>query len=808
MKKRTVKIIKIVTIFLAILIATLLLLKTSCSKEEKVDIKSENKKVEEFSFLKFDISRPNPLYLSIKDTFTLANDKKEDVFISSVITPDFKFNAIGPYWKAEVKEGSSIRVDIKLKDSEKWSDWYEARIDDTNQGKDVMLDKEKTFAELIFGENIEAFQYKVTLMADNISNAPILKEINFNYIDSTTGPETESGSEKKIIKEAKATGGVAIPRASWGCPEAYGSPGWSPEYVPATNAIIHHTAGGWSASDPSSSVRAIWQYHTYSRGWGDIGYNYIIDGYGNVYEGRYGGEDVVAGHAYPYNRGTIGISVMGTYSNYDISWAAREGLTNLMARKFGPRGLDPLGHRVIYAQITVGGAPVTDAWGRGAWAAPGIIGHRDASPTECPGGVFYGTLNTVRAITAQKLPLYAYPWGLISQEAFTDRTLSTSTASPLEPGGSITIRIVIKNTSQRTWSNSGSNPTRLGTSNPRERSSAFAVQDWLSPGRPTTIEEEEVGPGENATFIFDVLAPPQSGTYREYFTPLIEGVSWMNDIGMFIVLGVVSDYRWQLEDQKAYTDETLSTIFDPINTQPDDEIYLLLKARNIGQSTWYNSGQYPVRIGASNPLDRSSALATQDWIGSHRPSSLVESKVSTGEIGTFYFPVQTSDVGVYREYFNLLSEDNTWMNDPGLYYIVVVNGNTYSWQYISQGSDKNLWRINPGETATLTLTAKNTGTATWFKDGPFPVRVGTTNPQERQSSFADSSWIASNRPVGQPQNISYVAPGETVTFSWKIKIPDLPGAYNREYFSLLSEGNTWMNDPGAYFFIIINGSYS
>ncbi|MBI4744773.1 MAG: hypothetical protein HY776_08180, partial [Actinobacteria bacterium] len=125
----------------------------------------------------------------------------------------------------------------------------------------------------------------------------------------------------------------------------------------------------------------------------------------------------------------------------------------------------------------------------------------------------------------------------------------------------------------------------------------------------------------------------------------------------------------------------------------------------------------------------------------------------------------------------------------------------YAWQFISQTASKDLVGLSPGETVTVTLTAKNVGSATWYKSGANPVRVGTTNPRERPSTFANSTWLGSNRPTGLP--VDQVKQGETVTFSWTITAPSTPGEY-REHYSLVAEGIAWMNDPGINYYIVVN----
>ncbi|MFH0838491.1 MAG: N-acetylmuramoyl-L-alanine amidase, partial [Patescibacteria group bacterium] len=107
--------------------------------------------------------------------------------------------------------------------------------------------------------------------------------------------------------------------------------------------IIHHTdseirdLNGDSLTDTrdfSAIMRAIYYYHTISRGWGDIGYNYVIDPLGNIYEGRYGGDKVIGAHALCYNHGTLGIAVIGDYQNNEVPEPAMQALIWLIGKKY------------------------------------------------------------------------------------------------------------------------------------------------------------------------------------------------------------------------------------------------------------------------------------------------------------------------------------------------------------------------------------------------------------------------------------------------------------------------------------------
>ena len=100
-------------------------------------------------------------------------------------------------------------------------------------------------------------------------------------------------------------------------------------------AIVHHTAGSnsYSKSQSASIVRAIELYHVQGNGWNDIGYNFLVDKYGQIFEGRYGGIDqaVVGAHAQGFNTGSVGIALIGDYTSTSITPAARAALVSLIA---------------------------------------------------------------------------------------------------------------------------------------------------------------------------------------------------------------------------------------------------------------------------------------------------------------------------------------------------------------------------------------------------------------------------------------------------------------------------------------------
>ena len=108
-----------------------------------------------------------------------------------------------------------------------------------------------------------------------------------------------------------------VSRTAWGCPEGQQS-SWTPQYTAVTHLVVHHSAGSNTSSDWAGTVRSIWDFHSRpvedgGRGWGDVGYNYLIDPNGVIYEGRAGGDNVIGAHFSCRNGGTMGVCLLGTF---------------------------------------------------------------------------------------------------------------------------------------------------------------------------------------------------------------------------------------------------------------------------------------------------------------------------------------------------------------------------------------------------------------------------------------------------------------------------------------------------------------
>jgi N-acetylmuramoyl-L-alanine amidase len=197
-----------------------------------------------------------------------------------------------------------------------------------------------------------------------------------------------------------------IDREAWGANETIRRA--QPSYATALQfALVHHTAGtnSYTASQSAAIVRGIEVYHVKGNGWNDIGYNFLVDKYGQVFEGRYGGADkpVIGAHAEGFNTGSVGVAVLGTYGSSAPPALARTALAKLLAWRLDIAHVDP---KSTLTWVSGGNA-------RFASGVPVFIravsGHRDTGFTTCPGAALYSQLDAIaRQAAVDGLPkLYA-----------------------------------------------------------------------------------------------------------------------------------------------------------------------------------------------------------------------------------------------------------------------------------------------------------------------------------------------------------------------------------------------------------------
>ncbi|MCL8017845.1 peptidoglycan recognition protein [Streptomyces sp. AS02] len=231
--------------------------------------------------------------------------------------------------------------------------------------------------------------------------------------DTTATPTPSGSASPSTSPSPSATTPTAPPstvpeppitsRAGWGADESLSSD--PSEYNADVKAVfVHHTTGSndYSCAESASVVRGIYAYHVKTNGWNDIGYNFLVDKCGTIFEGRKGGVDlpVLGAHTYGFNRESTGIAVLGDYTSTSASNAALASVARVAAWKLGQYGADPAGTAQLTAGATQKNYAGTSFTAGSKYTFQRISGHRDGFNTQCPGGSLYAQLPTIRTWAA------------------------------------------------------------------------------------------------------------------------------------------------------------------------------------------------------------------------------------------------------------------------------------------------------------------------------------------------------------------------------------------------------------------------
>ncbi len=292
---------------------------------------------------------------------------------------DFPFNAIAPSWEIEVLEGADVRIEVRVsKDGENWTKWKVVEEDPDGNVKDGDSPS-LTYGALIIAEG-SYFQERAVFKTNSLENIPQIKRLKLTYIDSK---EKQNLLEqilrrlKSTIQDATAASNVpkrpteepsACSRSCWGADPSLMK--WSPYNYPVEKMVLHHTVTKNADTNPKATIRAVYYYHAVVRGWGDIGYNFVVDWQGNIYEGRYGGDGVAGAHALGYNVGSVGVGVLGDFRYASLSNKIRNALHKIAVWKFYTHQIDP---------------DKATSFGNPSRKLPAIIYHAQVANTACAG---------------------------------------------------------------------------------------------------------------------------------------------------------------------------------------------------------------------------------------------------------------------------------------------------------------------------------------------------------------------------------------------------------------------------------------
>lgn len=235
----------------------------------------------------------------------------------------------------------------------------------------------------------------------------------------------------------------------------------------------------------------------------------------------------------------------------------------------------------------------------------------------------------------------------------------------LNVGETSNLWVELKNTGSAPWIGVGDNKNqfKLGTASPKDRVSLLADTNWISQNRAATLSEAVIYPGEIGRISFNVKANA-TGTYKEYFSPVVEYITWLNlPISWKITVSGIGTAEYQAE--------LLSRSGD-LELYRGERTVLTVTFKNIGNNSWLAAGTGAVRLGTTGPNDRQSKFYTNSWVSNNRAIGTMFVVPSNSEISLTFTIVAPDTAGVYYESFKLVSEYITWFGPTVTWRIKVI----------------------------------------------------------------------------------------------------------------------------------------
>ena len=321
------------------------------------------------------------------------------------------FSAIGVTWLSDPAL-DEVAVQVRTRAAGRWDAWTDVEVQ-LGTGADAASPEARggrTGSDLLFVGASDAVQVRV----DSAGGTP--RDVRIALIDpgaSRADAATVDGTS--AARPVLLGGGVAqaavpapayVSRAGWGADESLRTC-TSTSAPTLRGGILHTTAtsNDYTATESPAVMRSMYAYHTRSLKWCDIGYNFLVDKFGTLFEGRGGSvsRNVIGSHTGGFNTGTVGVSMIGNHDLVAPTAAQLRTVERVFAWKLGAAGLHPQGTTAY----TSGGGSATRYAAGAVVVKPMISGHRDYSPKSCPGNLAYPLLDEIRAATAAILAEHA-----------------------------------------------------------------------------------------------------------------------------------------------------------------------------------------------------------------------------------------------------------------------------------------------------------------------------------------------------------------------------------------------------------------
>lgn len=310
-----------------------------------------------------------------------------------------------------------VGYQIRSRNSGAWTDWVETHVDgDERPDASEPGSEGNSLGPIFVGDDAEAVEVVVEEgHPEDLSLLVMESHEPEGFVEPTASGPGGGGAGASGSGGTGTAGAPAAPpmftRAQWGAGGwAYGNSGCGNGPTMASSlrfAVVHHTVStnDYSTSQADDQIRAIYDYHVNGRGWCDIAYNFVVDRFGTVWEGRTNSISgpVQGGHASGFNSGSMGVVLLGQYHPGSsppaagVSDAQYGGVRDLIAWKFGVHGINALG---TTTEVSGGSSSIPAGT---TVTLKTIIGHRDVGSTGCPGDNAYVRLPSWRTDVAAKL---------------------------------------------------------------------------------------------------------------------------------------------------------------------------------------------------------------------------------------------------------------------------------------------------------------------------------------------------------------------------------------------------------------------
>lgn len=326
----------------------------------------------------------------------LAPQRPSEVglYTTEALAADFEFQALSVHWEPPAPPGSRVGVQVRISgDGKAWTPWRE--VAEPDGGREDVSDR----ASGLHFETGRYAQVRLTLDPGTATTAPTIERLRVHYFDGRQGPTSaELAAHAALASKTNALQPPIVGRAAWGAPTDYvlwdacSSGGRSDQegYIRPNAFAVHHTADEHSDIDGAAWVRIVYNEHANVLGWGDIGYHYVVDRNGVIYQGRTSGAPPAGyiaegGHALRYNCGSGAVVALGNYQpNISVPLTAltpqtRQSVVSIMAWLLHTYGIRPWEQRFVVDKTVLG-----------------MCGHRDLLATQCPGDNLYALLDGMR----------------------------------------------------------------------------------------------------------------------------------------------------------------------------------------------------------------------------------------------------------------------------------------------------------------------------------------------------------------------------------------------------------------------------